>query len=33
MVKVPEKPNEDAIWNNGSWVIPPVVVPSTITAR
>lgn len=29
----PVKPSEDAIWNNGSWIVPPVVVPQTVSAR
>lgn len=32
-IKAPDKPSDNAVWNNGSWNIPPVVIPSSITAR
>lgn len=32
-ILAPIKPTEDAIWNNGSWIIPQPVVPSTVSAR
>lgn len=27
------KPSEDAVWNNGEWVVPPPYIPDTISAR
>lgn len=32
-IKAPEKPTENAVWSNGGWVIPSVLVPENITAR
>lgn len=32
-ILVPEKPSEDAVWNNGEWLVPPPVIPSTVSAR
>lgn len=29
----PPKPSEDAVWGQGEWLSPPVVVPTTVTAR
>lgn len=30
---VPPKPSEDAVWGQGEWVIPPVVIPESVSAR
>lgn len=32
-IKAPDKPSNDAVWNNGSWTIPSPSIPSTISAR
>lgn len=32
-ILAPEKPSTDAVWDNGQWVVPPVAVPSTVSAR
>lgn len=32
-ILVPPKPSENAIWNNGSWIIPEPVTPQTVSAR
>lgn len=32
-ILVPEKPSNEAIWNNGSWTIPDAQVPQTVSAR
>lgn len=32
-ILLPDKPSEDAIWNNGSWIIPPATIPETVSAR
>jgi len=29
----PPKPAENAVWGAGTWVIPPVVIPESISAR
>lgn len=29
----PEKSSDDAIWNNGQWIVPPTEIPSSISAR
>lgn len=29
----PEKPNQNAIWNNGEWIVPESYIPDTISAR
>jgi len=30
---VPEKPAENAVWGQGAWLIPPPVIPESVTAR
>lgn len=30
---VPEKPDQSAIWKNGTWIIPEISVPDSISAR
>lgn len=32
-VLAPEKPSPNAIWNNGSWVVPEQYTPETVSAR
>jgi hypothetical protein len=32
-ILAPIKPQENAIWNNGSWLIPQIEIPQTISAR
>lgn len=32
-IKVPAKPADNAVWGNGAWIIPPPVIPETISAR
>lgn len=32
-ILVPPKPSNDAMWNNGSWTIPEIQVPQTVSAR
>ena len=32
-ILVPEKPSDEAIWNNGSWEIPEISMPQTVSAR
>jgi hypothetical protein len=29
----PERPSENAIWDNGQWIIPSLIIPQTISAR
>lgn len=31
--KAPNKPSENAVWQNGVWITPPPVVPNTVSAR
>lgn len=32
-IKAPEKPNENAVWNDGNWVIMDIIIPENISAR
>jgi hypothetical protein len=32
-ILAPDKPSENAIWNQGEWIISPVVIPESISAR
>lgn len=32
-IKAPEKPSENAVWNEGQWIIPEPEVPSNVSAR
>jgi hypothetical protein len=32
-ILAPDKPSENAIWNNGEWLIPQPSVPESISAR
>lgn len=29
----PEKPVENAVWNNGTWIVPEIPIPPTVSAR
>jgi len=30
---LPSKPSDDAAWNGSEWVVPPAVVPQSVSAR
>lgn len=32
-VLAPNKPSDDSIWNNGTWIIPELIIPENISAR
>lgn len=32
-ILAPEKPSSEAIWNNGTWIIPAISIPQTVSAR
>lgn len=32
-ILAPEKPSQDAFWNNGEWIVPPPYIPDTVSAR
>lgn len=32
-ILAPAKPSNDAIWNNGEWIVPSPYVPDTVSAR
>lgn len=29
----PTKPSDEAIWNNGQWIIPNIIIPESVSAR
>lgn len=29
----PQKPSDNAEWNNGLWIVPEIAIPSTVSAR
>lgn len=32
-IPAPSKPSENAVWNKGSWIVPPPIIPQTVSAR
>lgn len=32
-IKAPEKPSENAAWNNGEWIVPLPNIPQSVSAR